>query len=95
VTLRLFLLFMLTSSAFAADPAESKAIAAARAATLNYCTTQTPCTFHASRDGDGWLVLVDFTKRNSPDASPMHYPGGWEGLILDKNFKILKVMPGE
>jgi hypothetical protein len=93
--LRLFLLFALSSSAIAADPAEGKAIAVARAATLNYCTTQTPCTFQASRYGEGWLVLVEFTKRDSPDAAPMHYPGGHEGLILDKNFKITKVMPGE
>ena len=67
--LRLFLLFALSSSAIAADPAESKAIAVARAATLNYCTTQTPCSFQASRYGEGWLVLVEFTKRDSPTRS--------------------------
>jgi hypothetical protein len=85
----------LASSAYAADLTERQAIAVAKAATAEHCSTDTPCTYKARREAERWLVLVLFTKRNSPGDAALPYPGGHETIVVDQTGKVVNTMPGE
>jgi hypothetical protein len=66
----------------AADFTETNAIDVVRAATAATCTDSTPCTFQAQRANGRWTVIVEHTKRNSPDDQPLPYKGNREVFVL-------------
>jgi hypothetical protein len=74
---------------------QRQAIAVATAASAGHCSTATPCTFDARREGARWYVTVVFTKRNSPGDTPLPYPGGHETIVVDDTGKVVDTMVGE
>jgi len=79
----------------ASEVTEAQAISVAKTATARQCPEVTPRTYYARREGKRWLVLVQFTMRNSPELVPFPYPGGHEIIVVDDDGKIVETMPGE
>ena len=81
--------FVLGASWFAISPitsaaefTETNAIDVVKAATASTCTDTTPCSFQAQRTNGRWTVIVEHTKRSSPDDPPVPYKGNREVFVL-------------
>lgn len=82
------------SAAHAGEASEQQALGVAAAAAAKQCTTSTPCTYQARRRDGQWYVLVQFTRRASPDADPLPYPGGHELVVVDDAGQVVRIQPG-
>ena len=79
----------LTSIVSASDFGEAQAVEVVKTATAASCTESTPCTFKAQRANGRWTVIVEHTKRNSPNDQPLPYKGNREVFVLDDHGKIV------
>ena len=82
---------VIASSAHAADGlTERSALNVAKRSFKKECTSETPCSFTAMREGNSWLVHVGFTKRDAMNGRPYPYVGGTASLLIDRGGKVVK-----
>jgi len=66
-----------------------RAIDVAKREVQSKCSPATPCTFTAKLEKDKWYVRVEFTRRASPNAKPLPYPGGHAIFIINPTGKVV------
>ena len=66
-----------------------RAIEVAKRQVESKCSPTTPCAFTAKLEKDKWYVRVEFTRRASPNAKPLPYPGGHAIFIINPSGKVV------
>src|ERR1700722_1119920 len=69
----------------AVSGSEKQAITAVRPLVAKYCSSH-PCSFVATRSGEGWQVYVGYPMGDPP----REVPGAFTVFLLDKNLKVIK-----
>jgi hypothetical protein len=80
------------------SPDERQAVRAATATILgpqkNPPDVNVAFRYMVSKQGDGWMVMV-WDVYGFDKGKPQFTPGGYTGLLVDRNFKVAGVIPGE
>ena len=68
----------------------ASAIQAAKRYTKGQCTTASPCTYKAQRDGKQWRVWVQLSKRKTAREVAQPNPGGSIVLYFDASGNLVR-----
>ena len=60
----------------------------------NKCLSSRECAFNPQKTSEGWNVSVQFY-RLLDDGQAASYPGGHTLIVMDKQGRILREIPGE